>query len=434
MKSASAAIIALFVLILGAAGPETGRLPNRTEDPVIVAGKNFPALAGIPAARLCVFRYDGKFSPIPFQVDERNRAGMYAYTKGPQPIKDETAGLDANDELVFMAFDLGAKAEGAPADAGPGAEIEVTDPVTGDRAYAYLYSFAGNAPRSTGDYVRYDTNARGTQSSGITWKTNYPPNSIYYTFQSIRRADGTWTPDTADRLKVRGELSAFSGMIQSDFQFDDLVKSRVTGWIDGPVRVVRRGEGYLAIGEMINIRGAGDSVAFNYPTWFTYPMMINFPVNLHTYINRMTIHGANDFTRAGFGLHYYDAVNKYHENIVIDGKMSAEEKKMNLTHDHSWLVLTSPQWSNVHRLFFPKEWSFIKKQVYYRDDPSKKDPPEDDPGEFAVGYDFTNFQNVSKGPVTYYMHYYFPAQFKVGDEKRILDVVDRPVRVKVTGL
>jgi hypothetical protein len=431
------ATVGLFVmfLLLGAAGQENNRLPNRIEDPVIVPGKSFPGLAGLPQSRLALFRYAGQYLPIPFQLDERDRAGQYVFVKGAVTGKDDVAGLDANDELVFMAFDAGGKAPAsAPAGTGAGAEIEITDPVTGDRAYAYLFSFASSPPRSNLDYVTYDVDpAKGVRVQGQTYITQSPIGSIYYTYQSLRRADGTWTPDLADRLKIRGDLSALMGMVDAGYQFDDLVKSQVTGWIDGPVRVVRRGEGYLQVAGM-DIRGAGDSIGYYYPSYFIYPMMIDFPVNLRTFLTDITIHGATDFTRAAFGAHYYDAQNPYNENIVLDGKMSAEEKKMNRTHDHGWLALVHPQWASIHRLFFPKEWSFIRKQVYYRDDPTFKDPPEDDPGEFAVGYEFTNFIGVSKGAITYYMHYYFPANFKVGDEKRILDIQDRPLITAVTAI
>lgn len=436
MKTITAFLAAAVMVMAGGASATGGVLPNRPDDPVVIAGKDLPGSAALPINRLGLFRYEGKYLPIPFQVDERDEANKYVFTQGDAAGTDSVPGLDGNDELVFMAFDAGEKAPAgsAPAGAGAGVEIELTDPVTNDKAYAYLFSFESAAPRSQVDYVSYEVDPKaGIKVQAQTYKSISPPTSIYYTYQSVRCRDGSWTPDLADRLKIRGRISALMATLKIGFQFDDLVKSKVTGWTDGPVRIVRRGEGYLQIGE-VDIQGSGDSIGYYYPTYFIYPMMIDFPVNLRTYLTDITIHGAQDYTRAGFGMHYYDTANPYNDNVVLDGKMSQEEKDLNLTHDHTWLAVTGPQWSSVHRLFFPEEWGFIKKQVYYRDDAEAKDPPEDDPGEFAVGYEFANFINVSKGPVTYYMHYYFPDQFKVGDEKRVLDIVDRPIKTSITAI
>ena len=75
----------------------------RPEDPVEVPGSALPDLAGAPIADLALYAFDGSaWSPIPFQIDERDGANTY--------VANEDGLLDANDVLVFMARDLGSPA------------------------------------------------------------------------------------------------------------------------------------------------------------------------------------------------------------------------------------------------------------------------------------------------------------------------------------
>jgi hypothetical protein len=137
---------------------------KRTEDPVIIEGKDLMSLLGSRPDRLSLmaWTYDG-FQPVPFQMDERDEKGEYVFTMSveggkttPSNEADQDPKLDANDELVFMVFDAGDRHPEVsfPDGVDKGVEIEITDPVDGGKAWIYLFAFKNEAPRSGLDYVR----------------------------------------------------------------------------------------------------------------------------------------------------------------------------------------------------------------------------------------------------------------------------------------
>lgn len=430
--SGLAAAVALAMPLPTPAGPP---LPGRTEDPVILTGSDVPMLAGAPIGSLAAMKWDGSsFAPIPFQVDERDPSGEFAFAQGEEKSRDPDPGLDPNDEIVFMAFDSGPRADAAKAPPGAvrGAEVCVRDPA-GPSAYVYLFVFEGDPPRSASDYVNMslDTERELSRVEAKSYIIESVSNAVYYNYLSLRRDDGTWTPDLIDRLKIRGTIYAIFGTVKIDFNFDELVKSRITAWIDGPVRVVRKGRGFMQI-PGVEIQGSGHSLSYFYPTYFIYPMTIDIPINLRTLLTDMDFRGSTDFSSAAYVWHYYDSGNPLCDGVVFDGSMSAAEKALDRGFDHDWHVMTGEQGTFFHRLFFPDEWDFIDKKTFYLDDAGALDPPEDDPGVISSGYEFENFIELKKGLATYYMHYYFPVDFKPGDEQRILNVVDRPLETEAS--
>lgn len=137
----------LYVSALGVHSAES--LPStlgRAEDPIIITGDHFPALAGQPITSVVLSAYDGAdWNPIPFQIDERDADGVY----GP-----EDGLIDANDELVFMADDAGSWASITewPAGATTRHEIAAADPLNPThQGWAYLYP-VGSLPPSLTSY------------------------------------------------------------------------------------------------------------------------------------------------------------------------------------------------------------------------------------------------------------------------------------------
>lgn len=137
----------LYVSALGARSAES--LPpalGRTEDPILITGDQFPALAGQPISSVVLYAYDGlNWNPIPFQIDERDGDGIYGAEDGL---------IDANDELVFMAGDVGSWASITewPAGAATRHEIAATDPLDpAHEGWVYLFP-AGSLPPSPASY------------------------------------------------------------------------------------------------------------------------------------------------------------------------------------------------------------------------------------------------------------------------------------------
>ena len=139
---------------------------QRTTDPVIITGKELPYLMGKDIDNIRVFSFrGGRLQAVPFQVDERNSTGCWVWDvvykkrfvfddedselpverepvrRGPGTVDDEdpagTALLDANDELVLMAKDLGDRVEITQhvKEAALILELEVSDTTNGPKPW-----------------------------------------------------------------------------------------------------------------------------------------------------------------------------------------------------------------------------------------------------------------------------------------------------------
>ena len=425
-------IFLLAFLNFSAWGQEKNILQR--EDPVVISGEKFPSLLGADTAYLGLFAFrDGRLAPIPFQIDEKLPNGEYVFTKGEKATQDPDPSFDANDELVFMLFDAGERA-GTINLAGveKAYEIEISEPGKEGKAWAYFCLFSKPAPRSPKDYVqlKYIADKDSYLIVARNYKYSSPQQAVYYDYLAIKKPDGSYTPDLVDRLKIRGKVWILFGTIKVPFYFDKLVHSRITAWKDGAVRVIKRGEGYLKVA-VIKLEGRGYSVLYFYPNFFIYPMTIDLPLDLRKVLTSIDLYGATDFLPSAFGFHYYDAQNPYQEDVVLDGKMSLAEKNLKKDFDHDWHCNIADWGSFCHRIIFPAEWKNIKRCVYYVDDASRQDPPEDEPGVFSSGYQFKNFIQLKKGAQTYWMHYYFPENFHPGEEWRFLNILDHPLKIKV---
>jgi hypothetical protein len=159
----------------------TGTL-NRPADPVVLTGFDVPWLTGIAPGDLVAFRYDTAWQQIPVQVDERDIKYFEDIYQDSEPWPgtpitgvselvyvdsgtftgpDSNPMLDANDEIVFMAKDVGSVApsfsEPGGVIANTGVEVKITDPLGGPQTgYVYLFRQDGSlSPGAGQQYVSY---------------------------------------------------------------------------------------------------------------------------------------------------------------------------------------------------------------------------------------------------------------------------------------
>lgn len=128
---------------------------GRSLDPVILKGETFPGLLGRENIGLRLYAYNAdeiSWRAVPFQVDNVVNGSYYGQS---------TDDLDRQDELVFMARDLGDRTpdriwlDEAVAVQHPRYEIAVENPLTGAVGYLYLYwspFLAGNGQA----YISYE--------------------------------------------------------------------------------------------------------------------------------------------------------------------------------------------------------------------------------------------------------------------------------------
>lgn len=188
--SAPATLVLAWLLVAVPVVCAAGALA-RDGEPVVLHASDLPGLTGRAPSSLVAFRYEDAWVQIPIQVDERavvdfgdiynwGPAGYIVLTytdtatfTGPDP--DPL--LDADDEVVFLAGGAGEDAAGCPEPEhvlpGSGVEIELTHPVTSERAFVYVFESDGALDPAAGasdiDYqfdllsgpykTTYDTNA-----------------------------------------------------------------------------------------------------------------------------------------------------------------------------------------------------------------------------------------------------------------------------------
>lgn len=263
-------ILALF-LILGSAAASAANSLQRDEDPVVVTGAQVSALLGKVPGAIVAFRFDGAWTQIPVQVDERDfrdfavpyntlavGVGTLMYADGGTFTGPDTDPMiDADDELVFMARDAGdlqrSPATLDPAGVLPGSRVElaVTNPI--DLAVAYVYLFVTDGtllPGAEQDYVTYNFNLlsgdyKATYGllSGPNPENSDVTTAYYRTHFSDRwirdevnvKAGSATQADVIDRHK---NLFAPGNCARSENTFSNGEGCFIAN-IDGPVRAIR---------------------------------------------------------------------------------------------------------------------------------------------------------------------------------------------------
>jgi hypothetical protein len=312
LAGAFAAVALTFLGAVSAvsADPPSGSTLNRPQEPVVVqqavpdqtgyaaigsVNVQLPnRLLGIAPNDLVAFRWEGGWTQVPVQVDERDVMDLNriyttsrptcsdpCYSNPPDggaihpeftdpntfvgPDSDPT--LDPNDEVALMASDAGGQVTTpyAPAGVDPASavEVKVSDPLDGGVGYAYLFkSTSGLDPAAGRDYVHYDFNlTNGPYKTGAYNPTGAaagggmnsgprPETSFVQTDNYKRGFTDRWYDN---ELRVfRGGATGVDILDRHDDQFDAIdascVRDQQTFSVgegafivnkDGPVRAIR---------------------------------------------------------------------------------------------------------------------------------------------------------------------------------------------------
>jgi hypothetical protein len=264
---------------------------ERTLEPIIVKGARLAAFLGSPVDHLFVYVYRaGAWTQVPAQVDEVTSAGEYVTT--------EDGLWDANDELVFMAQDLGDQAvdvtpvaDGAPID-GPWYEVEVTNPLSpSQKAWAYVVRSSTLSRTFTADYVSIDPFLE--RISADNYHLGFARLRQWMDYLTLNES----TVDILDRTKIRLYCGIPVVCPISEIWFPSsggLIK-------DGPVRVITRGGEVLAYGTM-----------FTWTTSISIPISIQLPSDLSLSLGLST-----DFNEAVSGATFYNSAIP--DGVTADG-------------------------------------------------------------------------------------------------------------------
>ena len=399
-------------------------------DPVVIAGVKFPNVRTRPVAhlRLLAFR-DGNAIPVPFQIDERTQAGEYVMTR-PAGVRDRDDGLfDDNDELVFMALDAGKRGDPKAGGFSPAGrdEIELTDPVTKARAYAYLAFFASDPPSlSPVSYMQYQETPEYDKLVTPYYTLRFPKNNVFIRDIMIHPAAGGNGRDFMDRIKMRLGVDILGGYWSVGRTEENFV-SQVLGVARGPVRVIRQTDTRLVILLHLKSPSAVVNGSF-YPCSFQFPSMLSLPFRMDLVASDASIRQGWDLNRNALGMKFYSNLNP--RPVTYDGKMDPEEVELaNNPHTLYWALCTGPAGTFIFKGVW-EESSPLQARLYYEDDLSRLEPPEEDPGVMGFAYQLENLLKMGTGRYPFNIVNYIVPNFD-GDVPRALRVFDHPLQVAI---
>lgn len=239
---ASALLILLLAQeFLALAGPrlqesDLGALStiDRTLEPIVVKGP----FSGVPVDQLFVYReVGGVWEQIPFQIDEVTASGNYT------AVEDNL--MDANDEIVFMAKDLGDQATtsitASLTISDTFYEVAVSDPLApAKKGWAYIVRSHSPGPGSPVDYAGYTAgNLRiNTATYAVGWEAAAHAGLNYLSLSG--------SSDLLDRTKLR--VHGFFLGIPFKRTEEDLSVPPIVLIKDGPVRVIVKRSGATTFG------------------------------------------------------------------------------------------------------------------------------------------------------------------------------------------
>lgn len=285
-------------------------ITTRANDLVRMTGSFFQQFVNININELVLYRYTGSaWEPIPSQIDERDITGKYTISEGGL--------LDANDELAFMAFDLGENVtednwvNDSAARSNWRYRIRVVDDLDPTQdGYVYLYR-SNTLPRAAASYVHWDEPSE--TFTGLNYVASL--NQAQLTGVADIKVNNV-DVDILDRQKVRVVQRSCQG---SSCQDDDINEENLSSFItipplnviiNGPVRAIADGPNLTFIATGTNL---DTNLNVNLSTFDVGGVNVNF-------LNFRYSFDFNDPVVTGWGpATYYSPVKQ--NGAPIDGVM-----------------------------------------------------------------------------------------------------------------
>ncbi len=441
---ASLGVVALLGIFIcrsaNCAAAEDGRKTlKRSRGEVVLKGAVLDGTLNRPIENLALLAlHEGRLVPIAFQVDELDEAGEWVLTMVPprlegsgiEPDRDVDGGaLDDNDELVFMLKDAGDRlaAGGLPEGVVAADEIELAD--SGGRAWVYLCCFEQAAPRSSRDYVRYDieTDRVVTDSFVVGFPAELPIAPGYLTVFG--------SENILDRMKIRLKV-AVAGF---EFGFDETdFISELSLYKDGPVRVIRRTRNAMQVSRFFKTPSAAIENVICADSC-SIPVRVVVPISLKSFsmFFDMVARGGADFQNVNGWQFRHNCDPRWY---CIDGRMDSAEQAMRAG-DVGWFARKGPQGALLVRMLLgcgAEERSYLNPvatELYYMDDVMAADPPERVAGQNPnVAFWVRGMNRLGKGRMHFNEIMYPIADYSEEAKDACLDIVDRPVDVRVAPL
>ena len=431
-------VLALAAVVETAASTRTKTL-DRRHDPVVLTGADLPEESGRDPSELRLYAvHEGKAAPIPFQIDERYEDGELVLPDD-EPDEDErdTPGLDANDELVFMAMDAGDRASRAalPESADRVTEIEISDPRNGKLAWAYLLHFPGPAPApSERSYVHFD--AAANQATSDLYTVDYHDKGNFFTSFRIAPEAGGSGENLVHRTRMRGAptFSYLLGTFTLEFTEEDSMME-LSGVKNGPVRAIRRVDLSVDLGPLFPELPTGRVETHHFRSSFLTPIEVSIPWVVLNFASEFSFVTLTDFRPVTTGGMYFDA--NHPAGLAYEG-----DPELILTPiDHDWWVKTGADGNFLQAFITPgewQEWDVIRGTVFVDQETRGEDEDEENgrprtAGKHAAGFSLVDVEDIPEAG-DYGLRMFtavFEKPYEPGDERDPMAMIHIPLETKI---
>ncbi len=345
---------------------------NRPYEPIVLTGNIgdtlFSQFFNHEIKYLYVYAYNGisdSWKLIPFQIDEIESSAKEE-EKYYEPETDSLLSgvLDFNDEIVFMARDLGDKADSTQWVNNIDTiryEIELVDSIDGSKGYVYLY-YSKSITEQIPDKYGMLFDSINDQISSNNYKLGFDRGAPDTTGQMndvwIKR--GT-DEDIFDRLKVRAIgwwIFYYIDLYETTIKAGDAYASFV-----GPVRIIRNMKGTFSY-ERLNMNKKFTQSLLFYPYSGSFEI-VDIPIGILKEIGGevWTIRVSWDLNENASGMNFYSEYNK--NGYLIDGKKDAIDQTCN-PGELNWTMATGNQGTMLNVFYIPSFGD--AKRLYYWDD------------------------------------------------------------------
>lgn len=335
-------------------------------DLVVLSGSDLPSLAATPVDEIAAFaEHDGALAPVHVQVDQRDAADggwAFAFESGAEPRAARHAGLGP-DDLVLLSLDEGGARLRPPLPQH--VEIEVT---RADGATRWFY--VGRGVSRLAPLLRYDPSTDGVVGAdyGLRFSRSGAP-----VLDALVIGDPAHDPNLLDRNKARLDVDVAFG-IGTLHRSEDDVRLRTTGLHIGPLRIIRECEvrGRMLLG--IYSPPLRDNFIF-YPHGFMLPATVRLAPALRMLVHEMTLRISMDLAAGVPDLTFQSAPDIL-DPIPVDGHHGQRGTQQPI----EWYLLRR---GDVGLLGWLRAREDVAREVslYYHDDLTHPDPPEQEVGE-----------------------------------------------------
>jgi len=338
-RYAALPVLLSLILVLNTYLFAQNKTLDRKYDPVIISGDALSNFAGAPIGELFLYSFNNQsktFTQIPFQFDERGISGT-----DTSFFVEEDDVLDANDELVFMAADVGDSAVGwvnnADSEQYQRFAIKITDPLSPDKkGWVYLYRSSTLSPQFD-PYVQYipapNTDSPADTVTGVTYKVGAESAGGFFGFLAFPEVSNL---DILDRQKIRVgiTLGGFPlTLTEEGFEFVKIDR------VQGPVRIIKQLQLFI-FEDILTIPFQFFAYSADVGGNFNIPAELSIPGLAITQISQTF-----DLSEMALGMNFFS--NKNPTAISIDGLPDPDTTLINTELDTlpgiNWLQVTGDQ-------------------------------------------------------------------------------------------